>query len=225
MTLLLEFAMSEVREDYRNENGILYWSNTQIKGADCETFERLSDLWAADRHNVYSYGRKVRGVDRATFQILNPNFAKDSRRVYFPTGTIDADPASFEVLDGGCFEDTFGLEARGGYARDAYNVYYYTLTIGKPHVVKNADASTFRTLKFEYGADGNHIFFEGYKVPRADPSSFRILAHWYACDAKHVYFGKQIIAGADPNSFQIEDPSKLLSRDRAHRYDRWEIIQ
>jgi DKNYY family len=217
--------VDDVPEDYRKENGVLYWCNTQIKGADYETFERLSDLWAADRQHVFSYGRKVRGADRATFRVLNPLFAKDSQRVYFPTGTIDADAASFEVLDEGCFETTFGDDAYAGYARDAHNIYYYTLTIGKPHLVKSADASTFRTLKFEYGTDGKHIFFEGYKVPKADPSTFRILAHWYACDATHVYFTKQIITGADPNSFEIEDPSKLLSRDRAHRYDRWEILQ
>lgn len=134
-----------------------------------------------------------------------------------------ADAKSFVVLDEGVFVNEWGLHSYQGYARDCNHVYYYVDTIGKPRIVKGADLTSFRVLKFCFAADESLVYYEGVPLKKAKPDSIKILGRMYAKDERHVYYGSTLIKHADPTSFEIIDESEMLSRDSQNEYERDEI--
>ena len=164
--------------EFKKLNGKAYWGKRIISDADYDSFEGLNEIWARDKHRVYTYDRPLRGADRDSFTVLNKIFAKDKNKVYFLSGTIQgANPATFHALDAGWFVSIWNLESCQGYGADDAHVFHYVLTIGKPRLVKGADLPTFRVLQYGFAADKARVYTEGVLLTKADPPKFRLLGH------------------------------------------------
>ena len=192
---------------------------SEVIGADPATYRVLNHAWSVDRNNVYLRGRPLRHVDRASFTVLNELYARDSARVFCTEGKIEPliDPASFEALDEGWYEQWSQVHYIG-YARDAKRVYFGE----RPRVVANADAASFEVLPHLYGRDRNHVFREGTLLANADPATFQLVADTYAKDRERVFFLDRTIEGADPETFRLLD--EFLAIDARQVYDRGRAV-
>lgn len=216
------FSDKPIKEHaWRVEEGKVYWgsSTKPIRGADATTFRVFNTIWARDEKRVFVYGSLIRGADADTFEIFNELYARDCSRGYYSFGVIKtADPTTFRALDSGLRKTRYRWKSHSGFAADSENVYHYTLTIGKPSILRGADPSTFEPIGCDFGKDAKHVYKGHSKIPKADPSSFRLLGLQYATDGKRIYYGNQIVEGADVDSFE-EDPNNDTSgKDRFRKY-------
>jgi hypothetical protein len=211
---------------FTKSDGKVYWNGATIKGADYDTFEPLSFIWARDKTRIYTYGRPVRGADLETFEVLNALYARDRNRAYYLSGPIkEANAATFRVLDVGWFDSVWpGIVSVQGYATDDAQVFHHVLTIGKPRLVKGADVGTFRVVGLGYAVDKARVYYEGVPLLLANPESFRTLGHYYSTDGKRVYYANTLVLGAEADSFQVGPADQLHGFDEKHKYDRHEVV-
>ena len=102
---------------------------------------------------------------------------------------LDADDATFEVLDGGRF------------ARDARSVYF------EADRVDGADPATFEPLTPPYARDGRRVYYGAHVVRGADPASFAVLGFPYGRDARDVYYGTVPMHVPTPAAFEVVEPA------------------
>jgi hypothetical protein len=207
---------------WRIKDGKVYWgsSGKPMRGADPESFSVLNQIWAKDAKHVFVQDSLIRDADAESFEVFNALYARDSLRAYYSYGIIKtADPATFHALDKGIRETHYRWKSFSGFAADKNDVYHYTLTIGKPSILKGADPATFIPLGCDYGKDANSVYFQHTKVPKADPATFRLLGLHYARDFRHIFYCNRIVDEADLSSF-VEDPidsTKAMDRFRAYK--------
>ena len=77
-----------------------------------------------------------------------------------------------------------------------------------------ADAESFRELKYGYAKDKNSIFYEGQKKDY-DVDSFFVLSNYYAKDKEGIYFQGQKV-DYDPKTFKVIDEKHAI--DANHLY-------
>jgi hypothetical protein len=152
-------------------------------------FALLDGGLAKDSHVVYWSNGSVLSEDPAHFAIISNAddylFTKDGRTVRVNGNPIaDADPATFQVL-------------QGAYARDDRRVFYFD------HQIADVDLSSFRPLDAPYASDSTHVFWMGKPIDGADPHTFRVLNADFECsaDGQRAYYRQTAIAGADPRTF------------------------
>jgi hypothetical protein len=156
---------------------------------DPGNFELLDGDLAKDSHVVYWSDGSVLSEDPAHFAIIstadNYIYTKDGQTVHVNGNPIpDADPATFQVL-------------QGAYARDVQRVFYFDAPIA------DADLSSFRPLDGPYASDATRVFWMGKTIDGADPVTFRVLNADFECSADdhHAYYRQAVIPGADPPTF------------------------
>ncbi len=185
----------------------------------------LNEIWARDKHRIYTYDSPLHGADRNSFSVLNKLFAKDKNKVYYLSGSIqDANPATFRALDAGWFVSSSNLETCQGYGADDAHVFHYVLTIGKPQLIKGVDLPTFRVLQYGFAVDKARVYTEGVRLPKADPAKFRPLGHHYSTDETRVYYGNTLLEGADPGTFQVGPNDQWHGFDKNQKYDRHKVV-
>ncbi len=92
-----------------------------------------------------------------------------------------------------------------GYKNNGKEVTWHTWNESRGQISRrlDADPNTFEKLKYYYGRDKSHAFFEGNIITEADGSTFRVLDEWYAVDKNHVFLQGKLVERADPSSFKV----------------------
>jgi hypothetical protein len=54
--------------EFKKLNGKVYWGARVIKGADYDSFQPLSRIWARDKRHIYANTALI-GADPATFKV------------------------------------------------------------------------------------------------------------------------------------------------------------
>lgn len=108
----------------------------------------------------------ISGVDASTFVVSSlGDYGKDKTHVYWCSEIVaDADPASFEVIN-------------GEYAKDASHVYwegYYTLPDADPATFSIVPAAGSDNMQTGYGKDKTYVYNLYRKLPGADPATFTL---------------------------------------------------
>jgi hypothetical protein len=211
-----------IKEDsWRIKDGNVYWgkSGKPMRGANPATFRVFNQIWARDAKRVFVYDSLIRGADSESFEVYNELFARDKNCAYYSFGVIkNADCATFRALDNGIRKTRYRWKSFSGFAADKNAVYHYTLTIGKPSILKGADPSSFQSLGCDYGMDSERVFFQHTRVPKARPSTFRLIGLHYATDGHHIFYGNRIVDGADVTSFMEDPDDDINGRDAFRRY-------
>jgi hypothetical protein len=165
------------------------YQRDRVLSDDPEHFELLRANLAKDATAVYWSDGSVLSTDPARFAIVADAdhylFTKDGRSVQLNGKTIvGADPATFEVLE-------------GGYARDAAAIFHLTDRIA------DADAASFGVLGGSFARDARHAYWMGKPIPAADGATFRVLNANFECtaDLARAYYRNQVIPDVDPGSF------------------------
>ena len=147
---------------YEVECGRVYFGNELMMVADARSFVDMGMGYAKDQHNVYVNGRVLENVDPSGFRLkvksgrrgqarheeepaVQRGYFKTKMNVYYGNRKLNAMASSFEELG-------------GGYARDAFDVYY----CGEK--VKGAMASSFKYMGGGYGQDTFDAYFRGKKI-------------------------------------------------------------
>lgn len=77
----------------------------------------------------------------------------------------------------------------------------------RSHWIEEIDQESFKVLKNKnFGADKDHVYFQGKKIKHASPSGFEILTdnkYAYSKDRQHVYFENEVVLRADPQTFEV----------------------
>jgi len=147
---------------YETDHGRVYFGEEVLMHADARSFVDLGCGYAKDRHNVYMNGRVLENVDPSTFRLKAHStwrqrdketeepeaphiYHKSKWNVFYGEKKLDAMPNSFE-------------EIGGGYAKDAFNVYYFG------EKIKGAMASSFRYTGNGYAEDAFDAYYRGRKL-------------------------------------------------------------
>lgn len=163
------------RSDYRIERNHVYYRQQQLPDADVRTFVDLGCGYAKDSRSVYMEGRVLPYVDPATFRLKGQDGRYDRYDSYYGgehgshQGNRDSDAylaGRYRVTTHDVFYDNMKTEANprsfqelgGGYAKDAFDVYYCGLK------VKDAFASRFVYLGDGYAEDAFNTYYRGKKV-------------------------------------------------------------
>ena len=136
------------RSDYRIERNHVYYRQHQLTDADVRTFVDLGYGYAKDYRNVYWEGRVLPHVDPANFRLKGQEVGRyrvTTHDVFYDDMKTEANPRSFQELG-------------GGYAKDAFDVYY----CGKK--IKDAFANKFVYLGDGYAEDAFNTYYRGKKV-------------------------------------------------------------
>lgn len=106
----------------------------------------------------------------------------------------------FEVEVKGADHRTFTALERGDYGKDKKHVYF------QERQVKDANPSSFVTLKSNYAKDTKSVFYAGNRIEDADPESIELLKqHPYARDKNDIYHQIWKINACDAKSFHFLD--------------------
>jgi hypothetical protein len=139
--------------------------------------------------------------------------------VHYSFGWVPtADYKSFEALDAGFWRGDYGIMFEG-YARDKNGIWFYSLTIGKPRILKSADPESFKVLRCAFARDARRVFSAGLPVPKADPASFKLITQRYARDRSRIFYGDAELKGVDYDSFERVNARKNQAKDKYHLYN------
>ena len=208
---------------YWREGARVFFGSHRVSTTSPDAFQFLGGSWARDGDRVFNVGIPIRKADPGTFRVLNPLFAVDKAFVWYLGGrATQADAASFETLDTGVHFRAPGASPYSfqGYARDARFVLHYTMTVGRPCVVRGAQRGSFQSLNGVFGRDAAGVFVDHRRIATAEPGTWIPLAGYYSRDARSVFYGERLVKGADVDSFMcLVGRLPTWARDRSHYYD------
>lgn len=209
----------------KDQNNNVYFTNIILEEADPDTFAQFlapglphDSSLGIDKNHLYFRENIVEHADPHSFVYLGAKkiaffevntqmrstgqeyqeglYALDKNHVYFDfEPIIDADPASFELLD------TY-------YDRDKNFIFYK----GKKLEGSDADSFIFYPLSHQtytryedylsgYAIDNNQAYYNFEPIDNVDIKSFKIVKGYYALDKNHVYFQGSIVPFIDAASF------------------------
>ncbi len=162
LAAMIGWAAVSHAQRYEMERGRVYFGNELMMHADARSFVDLGMGYAKDQNNVYVNGRVLENVDPSGFRlkvrsgrrghgrseeepVAMRGYFKTNMNVYYGNRKLGAMASSFEELG-------------GGYARDAFDVYY----CGEK--VKGAMASSFKYMGGGYGQDAFDAYYRGKKI-------------------------------------------------------------
>lgn len=163
LVAMIGWAMMSYAQRYETDRGRVYFGSELMVEADARSFVDLGYGYAKDRYNVYMKGRVLENVDPSSFRlkvrsgrrnhskeqmeepVARRGYFKTKMNVYYGEKKLDAMASSFKELG-------------GGYAKDAFNVYY----CGEK--VEGAMASSFKYTGDGYGEDSFDAYFRGRKL-------------------------------------------------------------
>ena len=205
---------------YKVEGSRVIQDFGHIKQADAATFKPLNHHFSIDASHVFSGWEVLPGVSPESFRVLNELYASDGKKIYYNYGPIPAaDCQSFKVLDAGYWRSDYCVIFEG-YARDQGGIWFYSRTIGKPRILKTADADSFERLPYAYARDSKRVFSGGLVVTKADPASFALITQRYARDRSRIFYGNTALEGVDYASFEIVNAQDNQAKDKYHLYER-----
>lgn len=152
---------------YTKDANHIYFEGKSIQGIDHNKFGKVqpvveNDQSYTDGVSLVYWGAIVGKIDASSIRSMGPSYVKDRNQVFYLGRKIsNADPESFEVLNGGPF------------SRDKFRVYYSTDTVPGAH------PETFQVLERSYSKDAQNVYYleNGNQVKiidNADPVSFKV---------------------------------------------------
>ena len=177
---------------------------------------RIRSRLATDNINVYFKGKIIQGLNGAEVDIEYENFCgylKDKKSVFYYTDKIDADPATFQILDFGYGSDGKYLFFKDkiikeGDFKSVISLFDSNIT-GTANTLNDTDiielGGPFKRLK-------NKIYYSSYLIPEADADTFKTLTVEtannsiftnYAADKNHVYYKTKILPNTKKEEFCI----------------------
>lgn len=100
---------------------------------------------------------------------LGLGFRKDSLHVYYNDTIVkDADPTTFEVINGYWEKDTHSYYAKG-------------------KLFPGIDSTTFQILDIDQAMDKNNVYFENYIIEGADVKTYRVQGDYCGKDTNGCY--------------------------------------
>jgi hypothetical protein len=197
---------------YAKDKTGVYYTFKRLEGANSETFHAVENVWrflgnyGEDMNLAYRNGEIFPKQDLAYFkQGKIPPTAKRIGSQYYqyrggiyydsestqaadPLASLDADPATFQIL-------------RKGYARDNKNVYY------EGRMVTEDLLNNFEILPNSYSKDSHRVYFEGRTIEGADTATFSFIPNSsYVKDKNSVYYRENSEVkktAADVATFQV----------------------
>ena len=163
LVAMIGWAIMSSAQRYEMDRGRIYFGNEIVMQADARSFMDLGYGYAKDQFNVYMNGRVLENVDPASFRLKERSgrrphdrereepvahhrgYYKTKWNVYYGDKKLDAMASSFKELG-------------GGYAKDAFNVYY----CGEK--VEGAWASSFKYTGDGYAEDSFDAYYRGRKL-------------------------------------------------------------
>ncbi|TXI92372.1 MAG: hypothetical protein E6Q34_06565 [Burkholderiaceae bacterium] len=200
-----------------------------IEGADPETFEWVTGVYAKDKNHVYHLiWPTENGEDAATYvRVLDPttrsdNWTKDKNHAYYNGRiVVGADPSTFRAFN---FE--FGVDAKNLFFRNT--------------LVPGADVATFELITEQapsYAKDSKQVYYDvsledNPIIEGADPATFTLFSEGqynlptgYAKDKNHVFYQTKLIPEADPDTFVfLDDGYPPSAKDKNHVYQGEEVV-
>jgi hypothetical protein len=174
-------------------------------------WQRVDGGWAYD-------GTPFEAADAASLAPLSGEFARDAVQGYYRgTAVPGSDGPSFEVL--GRHE---ARDRQSVYWADTYRLgqEYWLVRRNRVQVIDGADPARYQVLRYGYGRDDRHAYFEGKRLPQVrDGAHFEVLTPRLTRDARRGYYENVEISGSDGSSFQIidlDDPAWV--RDHRHAW-------
>lgn len=219
---------------YHKEDGQWYYDKfiiTDVRG----TLIPLNKRFAKDDAQGLYRGAAIAGSDAETFEALDEHYAKDGKQVYYCDTYREskdyfyskhnriivaghADPASFQLLEGGYGKDRNMAYSEGvpfkvkdvssfqvltsGFTKDKLQAYYYE------QPVEGSDGASFECVDSHYGKDKARVYYcfldhadpdrpstpKSLPIPSADPSSFQVLQDGYSKDTLNLYYNNLRVA-------------------------------
>ena len=159
---MMGWAMTGNAQKYEVDNGRVYFGNELLEHVDVQSFVDLGLGYAKDRFSVFMKGKVLENVDPSTFRLKKKSarqnvgadkeeqavlrgYFKTQMNVYYGDKKVDAMASSFEELG-------------GGYAKDAFNVFY----CGEK--VEGAMVSSFKYTGDGYAEDSFDAYYRGRKL-------------------------------------------------------------
>jgi hypothetical protein len=218
------------RQYWVNDQGIIIWRFTPVRGAHALSFRFYRGGFAKDERNCYCFGRRLVGANPKTFRALNFTYFTDGCFVWTVGGKLpDAEAKTFVVCDSGSYTLPSNIRAPYGYGKDAQRVYYYNFD-GKTNWVRKANAMTFMSLDDgHFGKDENFVFCGHASIPKAKVAHWRKIGGDYSKDDSRVFYFNRIMGCADFESFRVipSQPTSVhfnFARDKDHFYWNDKII-
>lgn len=158
-----------------------------------------------DRKGIWDFGRfrktlrqldldMASNPDAATFEVLSVEYTKDQKMVYYRwispgrwwvVELPDADPATFEVVE-------------GNLGKDKASVWWYGAKL------EGCDPATLQVVeKYHVWKDKAAVWYQHLKIVGADPGTFTHLDSAYYVDKDHAYWSNRQIVGADVATFKV----------------------
>jgi len=166
--------------------------------ADFSTFEVLGDnnvVWSRDKDYVFNEHHVLNFLNRDTFAVLNNDYGKDDKTVVCGIKPIpQADASSFKIKE---FTDTTGKKITLGIDRNAV----YLPSCGKRRVSNSINK--FSPLKDNFYRDQTTVSWGGTFLPDANAETFKLLRYEYSTDGNNVYHYYDLIYGADAKTFEV----------------------
>ena len=212
--------------------------DSQLVGADANTFEQLEDWLGRDKNHVWYKARLVVGCDPQTVKAIKEGLIRDKKDFYFEGAPMHVkDMETFEIVD---YNDycLWAKDSKCGYydsthiegidfetfksvdtfvAKDKNHVYRF----GK--VLPLADPETFEEMEMGYMKDKDHVWYHDSIMTGADSKTLD--TRWdYAWDAKHVWYNGQLLKGADAKTFEVLK-SGYYAKDAKHVWFHDEIVK
>ena len=174
-------------------------------------WKRTEGRWAYD-------GTPFDAADPETLKAIDGHFAVDASQAYYRgTPVSGSDPATFEVIG-----EHHARDRRAVYWCDTYRKGqdYFMVRYVRVERIPDADPTTYRELKYEYGADRRRAYKAGQLLRAVrDPASFVVLTPRLSHDTARAYFEDIEIPDSDGATFEIIDVhDDAWVRDRVHAW-------
>ena len=214
----------KLNENYRIEDGEIYYINRKIEGADAKTFEIFEDNeYAKDKNNVYYNEYVLNEADPKSFKSLSKissGLGKDKNNLYFFEYKVNnIDIKTLEIM-----ADEFLI-----YLKDKNGLYILLPTSGgfpadldngiiSPKILKNIDKQTFQLIGGKYSKDKNSVYYIGKKIAEVNPKNFKVLKDYIFTDGKNVYLYGEKKEEIDLQTLKFFDDNSSYFFDKNNIY-------
>ena len=214
----------KLNENYRIEDGEIYYINRKIEGADAKTFEIFEDNeYAKDKNNVYYNEYVLNEADPKSFKSLSKissGLGKDKNNLYFFEYKVNnIDIKTLEIM-----ADEFLI-----YLKDKNGLYILLPTSGgfpadldngiiSPKILKNIDKQTFQLIGGKYSKDKNSVYYIGKKIAEVNPKNFKVLKDYIFTDGKNVYLYGEKEEEIDLQTLKFFDDNSSYFFDKNNIY-------
>jgi hypothetical protein len=192
---------------------------SSVENADVVSFKSLSETYAKDKNNAYSWGEVIKNADAASFEVIQERpiaTSKDKNNIYFWGNIFEGvHPTDFSII---------WCDIQTCYIHDKKNVYWTYWDWFKRVTVTWADVETFKYVEWSntrpVAVDKNHVYYRGIVVENLSPRNFKEIWEGFYKNKTKIYGAwVWIIEGVDMGTFECVPNSIVRSLTECHDRD------